>query len=238
MAGWNGVPPANVKSCLAMRTALTSGAGPQAHPIFHPVVLNDLPPEDTVTVRSAIPSRLATGMCRTPSKTRCSYTSSDTTIRSFLVATSATACSSSRVKTVPVGLCGELSRIIRVRGVTARRRSSSSKPKRPLLSGRSVTGERTAPANETHAAYVSNRGSKTMTSSPVSSMPRSAPAIASVAPMVTSTSVSGSWLRPQNLCWCSAIACRRSGKPVPGGYWFAPAAICSRAMRRTSAGPS
>ena len=38
----------------------------------------------------------------------------------------ATSASSSRVKTMPVGLCGELSRISRVRGVTAARSASRS----------------------------------------------------------------------------------------------------------------
>ena len=59
------------------------------------------------------------------------------------MARSATACSSTSVSTVPVGLCGVLSSTNRVCGVTAARSASRSSRK----SGeRSVTGRRTPPA--------------------------------------------------------------------------------------------
>ena len=48
------------------------------------------------------------------------------------------------------------------------------------------------------------------------------PGIASVAPTVTSTSVSGSRTRPVCAAVRSAIAWRSSGTPVPGGYWLWP----------------
>ena len=57
--------------------------------------------------------------------------------------------SSARVKTDPVGLCGELSRISRVRAVMAARSASRSGLK---SGGRSVTGTRTPPAMAMQAA--------------------------------------------------------------------------------------
>ena len=64
MAGWNGAPLTYVRNCLAVRTAVTSGAGPHIQPIFHPVVLNVLPPDEIVSVRSAMPGRVAIGTWR------------------------------------------------------------------------------------------------------------------------------------------------------------------------------
>ena len=46
-------------------------AGPLHQPIFQPVNENDLPALEIVSVRSAIPGSVASGMC-SPSKTRCS----------------------------------------------------------------------------------------------------------------------------------------------------------------------
>ena len=62
--------------------------GPVTQPIFQPVKENVLPAELIVTVRSAMPGRVAIGTCR-PSKTRCSYTSSVTTSRSCSQASAA-----------------------------------------------------------------------------------------------------------------------------------------------------
>ena len=63
------------------------------------------------------------------------------------------------------------------------------------------------------------------TSSPGSHSASSAAAIASVAPVVTSTSPSGSSSMPWKRRWCSAIAARSSGMPGPGGYWLRPSRI-------------
>ncbi len=68
------------------------------------------------------------------------------------MAVAATAASSSAPNTFPVGLCGELRRMTRVRGVTARRSSSGSNPN---VGVRRVMGRRTAPAMAMHAAYES-----------------------------------------------------------------------------------
>ena len=72
MAGWNGAPLTKVRNCFAVWTADTSSRGPVAQPIFQPVTENVLPAEESVTVRSAIPGSVASGMCSRPSKVRCS----------------------------------------------------------------------------------------------------------------------------------------------------------------------
>ncbi len=74
-------------------------AGPQAHPIFQPVTLNIFAALEMVTVRSAIPGNPAGR---------------------------AIAGGSASVATMPIGLCGELTMIARVRGVSARRSASTS----------------------------------------------------------------------------------------------------------------
>jgi hypothetical protein len=135
-------------NCLAARTAATSSGWPVTQPIFQPVNENVLPPELIDTVRSGMPGRVAIGTC-SPVYTRCSYTSSVTTSRSRVTAIRAMAVISSRVNTAPVGLCGELSRMARVRGVTAAR-SASRSGRKP--GGRSVTGTRTPPAMAIEAA--------------------------------------------------------------------------------------
>ncbi len=57
------MPPANVRYCLAVRVAATSAGGPTAQPVFQPVTENVLPSEEIVSVRSAIPGSVASGMC-------------------------------------------------------------------------------------------------------------------------------------------------------------------------------
>ena len=64
------------------------------------------------------------------------------------MATSATASSSARVSTAPVGLCGVFSSSVVVRGVTAARSASTSSRK---SGARRVTGRRTPPAISMHA---------------------------------------------------------------------------------------
>ena len=85
-----------------------------------------LPPLPIATVRSRMPGRPASGRCVLPSKSKCSYTSSVTTMRSRSTARSAMSWSSVPSKTFPVGLCGVLSKISLVRGVIAWRNSSAS----------------------------------------------------------------------------------------------------------------
>ena len=81
-------------------------------------------------------------------------------------------------------------------------------------------------------------GSKARISSPGSQSARTAAAMASVAPAVTSTSVAGSTVRPQKRAWWSAMASRSDSMPMPGGYWFCPERIASIAASDTSIGPS
>ena len=93
---------------MAERTAATRSGAAVTQPTFQPVNENVLPAHPMVTVRPRIPGKVASGTCSASSKTRCSYTSSVTTSRSRSTASSAIAVSSSRVRTVPVGLCGVL----------------------------------------------------------------------------------------------------------------------------------
>ncbi|GIT00789.1 MAG: hypothetical protein CM1200mP26_25010 [Acidimicrobiales bacterium] len=67
MARWKGAPLVNDRCCLTVCTAPTSSVGACTQPTFHPVRPKDLPPEEMVTVRSAIPGRVANGMWRVPS---------------------------------------------------------------------------------------------------------------------------------------------------------------------------
>src|SRR5215471_18877480 len=73
---------------------------------------------ETTTVRWAI-SGNDDGLTCGRAKARSSYTSSDTSHRSWRRQRSAIAVISSAVNTAPVGLCGELIQTTRVRGVTA-----------------------------------------------------------------------------------------------------------------------
>ena len=71
-AGWKGPEPTKVRNCLSDSAAETASAGPVSQPTFQPVTENVFPPEPIVSVRSAIPGRVATGTCAAPSKVRCS----------------------------------------------------------------------------------------------------------------------------------------------------------------------
>ena len=148
-AGCSGPALTKVRNCLTRSTAETSGAGPLTQPTFQPVQEKVLPAEEIRSVRSRIPGSVASGTCGAAAsgKTRCSYTSSVTAYASCSRQSSATSASSSRVNTLPVGLCGEFSSTSRVRGPNAARSSAGSKAYRPSAPGRSVTGRRTAPAS-------------------------------------------------------------------------------------------
>ena len=89
------------------------------------------------------------------------------------------------------------------------------------------------------AAYRSNQGSRTRTSSPGSTKASTVATMASEAPVVTTTSVSGSHANPYHASWCAQIALRSSGSPCAGGYCAPrPSAMAANAASRTSAGPS
>ena len=105
---------------MAVRAAATSGAGPHSQPIFHPVVLNVLPPEEIVSVRSAIPGSVASGTCDGAGEHEVLVDlvgDDDQVVIDGQLGDHAPARAASN--TLPVGLCGVLSRIIRVRGPTA-----------------------------------------------------------------------------------------------------------------------
>src|SRR5690606_39768548 len=59
----------------------------------------------------------------------------------------------------------------------------------------------------------------------------------SVAPTVTKTSVSGSYVSPYRSRRCAATASRSSGSPGPGGYWLSPDLMASIAVSSTPSGP-
>ena len=61
--------------------------------------------------------------------------------------------------------------------------------------------------------------------------------MASVAPVVISTSSGSTW-RPWNRRWCSATAVRSAGTPRPGGYWLTPPVMLAAASARSDGGPS
>ena len=138
---------AKVRNWCAARTPAVSGGGAIAQPIFQPVSEKVLPSDESVTVRSAMPSSVARQMC-SPWKTSRSYTSSVRAITSCLRHRAAIRSSSARLKTLPVGLCGVLTRMTRVRSEKARRSWASSRAK---SGGRRVTNRGTAPAMATHA---------------------------------------------------------------------------------------
>ena len=62
--------------------------------------------------------------------------------------------------------------------------------------------------------------------------------MASVAPAVTSTSVSGSYSTPKWRSRCAAIASRSGAMPRPGGYWLTPSAMAFSAVFSIAGGPS
>ena len=71
-ACWNGPLLTKVRNCLVVRVASTSGAGPVAHPTFHPVNEKVLPADEIDSVRSAMPGKVASGRWTWSSKVMCS----------------------------------------------------------------------------------------------------------------------------------------------------------------------
>ena len=126
-----------------------------------------------------------------------------------------------------------------MRGPNAAASAPSSNHQRgcPASGGRSVTGRSTPPAIATLAAYESYTGSKATTSSPGSTSPWTASKMASVAPQVTTTSVSGSTASPRKRRACSVMAWRSATAPSPGAYWFSPLRSAATAASRTTSGP-
>ena len=67
MARWKGAPLVNVRCCLTVWTAWIRSDFAWAQPTFQPVVPNDFPPDEMVTVRSAMPGNVASGTWQIPS---------------------------------------------------------------------------------------------------------------------------------------------------------------------------
>ena len=85
--------------------------GPVIHPMRQPVRLNTFPPEDTVSVRSNMPSIWGRRRCLPLSKTHVSYTSSYTASVSCFLHSALMPSSSACVTQLAVGLCGLLNMI-------------------------------------------------------------------------------------------------------------------------------
>ena len=177
-------------------------------------------------------------MC-SPSKTRCSYTSSVTTSRSRSTASSAIAASSSRVSTVPVGLCGVLSRISRVRSVTASRSSSRSRRKAPSC-GRRVTGHARAARHRDAGGVrvVVRLQGDDLVARLQQGEQRGGDGLGGArGDQHLGVGVVGPGR--SSAAGASAIAVRSSGTPGPGGYWLPrPSRSARTAASRTSSGPS
>ena len=90
-------------------------------------------------LRAARPGKRAALWCGWPSNTMCSYTSSLITSTSVGASRSCRRSISSRVQTVALGLCGELTMMARVRGVSAAAILSKSGRKVPGVSGTRTT---------------------------------------------------------------------------------------------------
>ena len=98
---------------------MTSSAGAVIQPIFQPVVLNVLPPEEMVTVRSRAPGSVAIGTCaRTEGEVLVHLVGDDDRVVPMRELDDRLEHLAARAP-MPVGLCGLLTRMIRVRSVTA-----------------------------------------------------------------------------------------------------------------------
>ncbi len=70
-ASWSGAGAPTVRKSWTLRMASVRSGGAMIQPMRQPVTLNVLEAPLMVMVRSAIPGRVRSGMCR-PSSTRCS----------------------------------------------------------------------------------------------------------------------------------------------------------------------
>src|SRR6185503_5170825 len=85
----------------------TSPPGPNAYPRPQPDTAHDFEKELTVIVRANAPGIVQDGTWSAASSVKCSYTSSETSIKSNSCAHSTIEVSSSRLKTRPVGFAGD-----------------------------------------------------------------------------------------------------------------------------------
>src|SRR5262245_3181415 len=85
----------------------TKSPGPNAYPSRQPDTAHDFENELTVIVRSNAPGIVQVGTWSAASSVKCSYTSSEISIKSNSCAHSVIDVSSARLKTRPVGLAGE-----------------------------------------------------------------------------------------------------------------------------------
>src|SRR5207237_380779 len=126
MACCNGWAMLKVLNWCTLRSSRVSAGGATQYPTRTPVACRVLPKENTAKLRGACPGCVSTELCRPPSNTTCSYTSSDSTTISRAWISCASASRSAPVAVVQAGLCGLLNSTRRVRSVTAARARSQS----------------------------------------------------------------------------------------------------------------
>ena len=148
----------------------------------------------------------------------------------------ASVSSSSREKTFPVGLCGVLrsrTRVFGGKGAPRARADRTSSPER----GASRLAARRPPSRRSPCTSRSTarRGRPRR---PASQTPWIAEKIASVAPEVTVSSVSGAYSSPQSRRYLAESARWISGIPVMRAYCPCPARIAATAASRANSGPS
>ena len=214
-----------------------SSGGAQTQPIFQPVHENVLPPDEIVTVRSRMPGNVASGTCAAVEHEVLVDLVGDGDEVVLDAQLRRSSSSSSRVKTLPVGLCGELSRSSRVRGVIARAqrvgverrsRAAAACTRRPVRAGHRdarrvgvvvrLEGDdlvaRLAQREQRRGDRLGGAGGDEHLGVGVVARGRT------------------------TARWCAAIAWRSSGMPGPGGYWLWPARMAATAASSTSGGPS
>ena len=136
------------------------------------------------------------------------------------------ASSSGLENTLPIGLCGVLSTIMRVLDVMAERSAGRLTVHSedevvsvdPFGGGVRGTYFITPPGISMLDMYWSKKGSKIITSSPGSMKPMNALSIPSFAPVVMVTSVSGLMVRSKKGEYAFAMAFLRRGRPFVGEY--------------------
>ena len=188
-------------------------------------------------MRSAIPGNVAIGRCCAPSNTRCSYTSSVITSRSCSTASPASAASSPRRSTVPVGLCGLLSTSARVAGVIGRgQRVEIQREPVPVGYQRDASPGGAGKRDRGGVGVVVGLDEQHLIALPDQGEQGSADRFGGtdgdqhLGIRIVHQAVAAAR--------CSATAMRNSGMPGPGGYWLCPLAMADRATSSMPAGPS
>ena len=168
---------------------------------------------------------------RAPGNTRCSYTSSVTTIRSCSIARAAISDSSSWVNTLPVGLCGVLSSSrIGVRGVIAGAKLVDVEVVTIVVAGLQQHGMERRAGHRDHGlvAVVDRLEQHHLVAGVEHAEQRTGERLGGTGGDQHLGRRRRSRVRRTG-AGASATALRNSGIPIPGGYW-----LCSRHGSRPS----